>query len=97
MVKVGAMETASGKMASVNPKAEINSGLLGKSSYSYQYPKVPACLFCDKKQQQNKTKQTKTKLNINRDIKEHNNNTRIYQYHGLGPLQRPKYPKSELF
>ena len=44
-----------------------------------------------------KTKQTKTKLNINRDIKEHNNNTRIYQYHGLGPLQRPKYPKSELF
>ena len=45
----------------------------------------------------NKTKQTKTKLNINRDIKEHNNNTRIYQYHGLGPLQRPKYPKSELF
>ena len=45
----------------------------------------------------NKTKQTKTKLNINRDILQHNNNTRIYQYHGLGPLQRPKYPKSELF
>ena len=45
----------------------------------------------------NKTKQTKTKLNINRDIKEHNNNTRIYQYHGLGPLQRQKYPKSEQF
>ena len=45
----------------------------------------------------NKTKQTKTKQNINRDILQHNNNTRIYQYHGLGPLQRPKYPKSELF
>ena len=29
----------------------------------------------------NKTKQTKTKLNINRDIKEHNNNTKIYQGH----------------
>ena len=45
----------------------------------------------------NKTKQTKTKLNINRNIKEHNNNTRIYQYHGQGPLQRQKYPKSEQF
>ena len=45
----------------------------------------------------NKTKQTKTKQNINRDILQHNNNTRIYQYHGLGPLQRQKYPKSEQF
>ena len=49
------------------------------------------------RQKKQTNKQTKTKLNINRDIKEHNNNTRIYQYHGLGPLQRPKYPKSELF
>ena len=45
------------------------------------------------RQKKQTNKQTKTKLNINRDI----NNTRIYQYHGLGPLQRQKYPKSEQF
>ena len=63
----------------------------------YQHLKVPCSGMPFFRQKKQTNKQTKTKLNINRDIKEHNNNTRIYQYHGLGPLQRQKYPKSEQF
>ena len=60
----------------------------------YQHLKVPCSGMPFFRQKKQTNKQTKTKLNINRDIKEHNNNTRIYQYHGLGTLQRQKYPIS---